>query len=61
MGLVKFSALIFQILELEIGKITFQKNVRELFDEFRLWKNMFRNLEIGRSICHQSIPPESAG
>ena len=62
-GTVFFRALKFQVSELEIWqKSLFLQNFRDFPAKFALiMKNIFRTLENGQAIRHQSIPPLSAG
>ena len=62
-GIVFFRALNFQISEPEIWqKPLFQRPEFQGFSwKFRPLKTIFRTLENGHSIRHQSIPPLSAG
>ena len=61
-GIAFFRALKFQISEPEIlTKIALSAEFQGFSWKFRPLKNIFRTLENGHSIRHQSIPPLSAG
>ena len=61
-GIAIFRALNFQISEPEIWqKSLFLQNFRDFPGKIRPLKNIFRTLENGHSIRHQSIPPLIAG
>ena len=61
-GIALFRALNFQISEPEIWqKIAPSAEFQGFSWKFRPLKNIFRTLENGHSIRHQSIPPLSAG
>ena len=61
-GIAIFRALNFQISEPEIWqKSLFLRFISGISWKIRPLKNIFRTLENGHSIRHQSIPPLSAG
>ena len=60
-GVAVFRALNFQFRSLKFGKKSLCRRNSGIFLEIRPLKSIFRTLENGHAIRHQSIPPLSAG